>query len=344
VSWGRGRLRRCSLAPLVAVAALIATPGGAAAATPIGQAFTPSIGCAASTFIQSTSPGGSYAAPLSGVITSWSYQADAAPPSQLRLKVARSVGGNSFLVVGQSDLQPPAASVLNTFPTRISAQAGDVIGFYQSQLKPCGVSMAGFVDHFFPFTDVQPSDTPATFNMGGAFQMDIAAAIEPDADNDAFGDETQDQCPGQAGPNNGCPAAAPAPAPGTAPPTCKGLLATIVGTEGSDVRTGSQGQDVMVGLGGNDTLSGLGGNDVICGGKGADSLKGGAGNDELGGQKGNDKLYGQKGNDKLSGKSRNDTLKGGPGNDKLKGGGGSDFCKGGKGNDTASKCEDEKSV
>jgi Ca2+-binding RTX toxin-like protein len=319
MSWGRGRLvRRCSLASLVAVAALFAAPGGAGAATPIGQAFTPSIGCAASTFIQSTSPGGSYTAPLSGVITSWSYQADAAPPSQLRLKVARSVGGNSFLVVGQSDLQPPAASVLNTFPTRISAQAGDVIGFYQSQLKPCGVSMAGFVDHFFPFTDVQPSDTPATFNMGGAFQMDIAAAIEPDADNDAFGDETQDQCPGQAGPNNGCPAPAPAPTlPSGAPAICKGLAATIVGTDGNDVRSGSQGQDVIVALGGNDTLSGLGGNDVICGGAGKDTLKGGKGKDSLLGQKGKDALNG--------GPSR-------------------DFCKGGKGTDTASGCEVEKSI
>ncbi len=89
-------------------------------------------------------------------------------------------------------------------------------------------------------------------------------------------------------------------------PTCKGRLATIVGTEGNDVRKGTSGKDVIVGFGGNDKLSGLAGNDLICGGSGKDKLKGG---------KGNDKLYGEAGKD---------TLKGGPGNDKLKGGAGKD--------------------
>jgi Ca2+-binding RTX toxin-like protein len=88
--------------------------------------------------------------------------------------------------------------------------------------------------------------------------------------------------------------------------TCKGKPATILGTEGNDVRKGTSGKDAMVGLGGNDKLSGLGGNDVICGGSGKDALNGG---------KGNDKLYGEAGND---------TLKGGPSNDKLKGGAGKD--------------------
>jgi alpha-galactosidase len=109
-----------------------------------------------------------------------------------------------------------------------------------------------------------------------------------------------------------------------APPTCKGIAATIVGTEGADQITGTPGADVIVGLDGNDKISGLAGNDVICGARGNDTLKGGAGNDQLSGQKGNDKLYGQKGNDKLRGKAGNDTLKGGPGKDILKGGAGKD--------------------
>jgi Ca2+-binding RTX toxin-like protein len=96
--------------------------------------------------------------------------------------------------------------------------------------------------------------------------------------------------------------------PASAPlSTCKGRPATIVGTEGNDVRQGTSGKDVMVGLGGNDKLSGLAGKDTICGGSGKDSLNGGKGEDTLLGQKGKD------------------------------------LCKGGKGNDTASKCEVEKS-
>jgi Ca2+-binding RTX toxin-like protein len=76
---------------------------------------------------------------------------------------------------------------------------------------------------------------------------------------------------------------------------CKGEPATIVGTEGNDIRRGTPSTDVIAGLGGNDRLSGLAGNDVICGGAGKDTLKGG---------KGKDRLYGGPGKD---------TLKGGPG-------------------------------
>jgi alpha-galactosidase len=91
-----------------------------------------------------------------------------------------------------------------------------------------------------------------------------------------------------------------------APHTCKGIAATIVGTEGADQIAGTPGADVIVGLDGNDKISGLAGNDVICGARGNDTLKGGTGNDQLRGQKGND------------------TLKGGPGKDNLKGGAGKD--------------------
>ena len=90
------------------------------------------------------------------------------------------------------------------------------------------------------------------------------------------------------------------------PPTCKGKPATIVGTNGNDVRNGTPGRDVIVGLGGNDKLSGRAGNDLICGSSGKDTLKG---------DKGKDKLYGGAGRD---------TLKGGPGRDKLRGGAGRD--------------------
>jgi Ca2+-binding RTX toxin-like protein len=107
-----------------------------------------------------------------------------------------------------------------------------------------------------------------------------------------------DLTPGTSGPGT--------PPPATASPTCKGKPATIIGTDGNDVRKGTPGKDVIVGLRGNDKLSGLAGNDLICGGAGKDTLNGG---------KGNDKLFGQAGTD---------TLKGGPGKDKLKGGAGKD--------------------
>jgi hypothetical protein len=71
-------------------------------------------------------------------------------------------------------------------------------------------------------------------------------------------------------------------------PSCGGKPATIVGTNGKDVRSGTRGRDVIVGLGGNDKLSGLAGNDLICGGAGRDTLKGGGGRDVCKGGKGKD--------------------------------------------------------
>jgi Ca2+-binding RTX toxin-like protein len=100
-----------------------------------------------------------------------------------------------------------------------------------------------------------------------------------------------------------------APTPrGQAPPTCKGLAATIVGTEaGDNVKgsgrnlTGTSGPDVIVGLGGADILRGGPGNDVICGGKGRDLLEGGRGNDTLLGQAGKDSFFGKAGKDRCVG-------------------------------------------
>ena len=97
-------------------------------------------------------------------------------------------------------------------------------------------------------------------------------------------------------------------------PPCRGLPATIVGTEDDDALTGTSGPDVIHGLGGNDTIIGLGGNDLICGGGGDDELRGGPGDDEL---------------------------RGGPEDDALTGGAGTDVCRGGSQvtRDTAVNCE-----
>lgn len=142
----------------------------------------------------------------------------------------------------------------------------------------------------------------------------------------------------------GGPPPPPPPLP-TATPfrTCRGLDATVVGTDGDDEIHGTDGDDVIVGLGGNDTIDGLGGNDVICGGDGEDVLRGGSGDDVLDGGVGgdvlrgglgNDELYAKKGHDRLRGGADDDLLFGGRGNDRLNGNDGNDVLRGGQGDDT----------
>ena len=117
-------------------------------------------------------------------------------------------------------------------------------------------------------------------------------------------------------------------------PTCFGIPATIIGTEGDDVLYGTTGDDVIVGFGGNDTIDGGSGNDLICGGDGNDTLYSNSGNDKLDGGNGNDILNGGSGNDALVGGAGNDTLNGESGNDELDGGEGFDILTGGSGVDT----------
>jgi hypothetical protein len=304
------KLARTTLLAVLMASVLMAVPSGAGAATTIGQTVSPGSCTAGPTRLQTTSPGSLYAAPSEGVITSWSFQAGNAVPS-LKFKVGRPAGGNLYTIIGESPLTTPAANILNTFPIQISVQAGDLIGFYVGVAGQCGITgIPGYV-HSAAAGDIVPPNT-ATFTPLPAqmVQLDVSAQLEPDCDKDGFGDETQDQ-----NLSSCAPGTIPPPPPGG--PTCKGQPATIVGTNGSDVRTASPGRDVIAGLGGNDTLSGLAGNDLICGGKGKDRLKGGGGKDKLLGQ---------------------------AGKDNLQGGGAKDVCTGGKGDDTASKCEVEKSI
>jgi hypothetical protein len=110
-------------------------------------------------------------------------------------------------------------------------------------------------------------------------------------------------------------------------PTCRGVEATIVGTDGRDVINGTPGDDVIVAGAGSDLVRGKGGNDIICGGAGRDRLIGGAGDDVLVGEGGRDRLLGNRGDDELIGGGGNDRmLDGGPGDDVYKAGRGTDTC------------------
>ncbi len=111
-------------------------------------------------------------------------------------------------------------------------------------------------------------------------------------------------------------------------PTCDGVAATCMGTDGHDLIIGGNGDDVIVGLAGNDVIHGDEGRDLICGGPGNDAIHGAKGDDRLFGGEGNDNLFGARGDDQLFGGPGDfDVLWGGPGYDRLDGGPGAhDLC------------------
>ena len=191
------------------VSAMCVSASSATAAVTIGATFTPDLGCGSpSATLQAVSPNGQYAAPSTGVLTSWSFQADASPP-QLKFKVGRSAGGSDFTIVGDSPRQTMTPNMLNSFPTRIPVQAGDVIGYYHEGPAggdKCVRDAAPTYSTRFVNVDPAPGNT-MTYMTVGALQIDLSAVLEPDADRDGYGDETQDQCSTNAATQGPCPVA-----------------------------------------------------------------------------------------------------------------------------------------
>jgi hypothetical protein len=289
-------VRRLSLAFLVSAAMLIAIPGSASASTQIGETFPfnylndpPTAIVCGNGFTQLQSE---YTAPSDGVITSWSYQADAYIDygGRFEFKVARPIGGTNFKMIGESPPVHPEMGLLSRYPVRIPVVSGDLIGVYTLEDFECGRIAPTHVVFHTP-GDLRPPDT-TTFESESGYQLDLAATLEPDADHDGFGDETQEKCQGVAGLGSGCPVPLA---------HCMGTSATIIGTSGVDSIVGTSGRDVIAARGGNDSISGLSGNDVVCGGTGRDTIKGGKGADALLGGGSADRLYGGAGNDRLFG-------------------------------------------
>ena len=164
------------------------------------------------TWVQDTTAVGSpaYVVPAGGgVITSWSHDRGPAPATaQLRLKVFRKTAPNSYLTVGHSDFETLATAGVNTFATRVEVQGGDILGF-RITAAPISCDRSGSTgDLAVASGPLQPDPavgSSVSFGEVGAFLLNLAAKVEPDADHDGFGDETQDQCPTNGTTQGPCP-------------------------------------------------------------------------------------------------------------------------------------------
>jgi len=169
----------------------LATASSAPAATQIGETFAPTepLGNGFTT-LQSSSPGGQYAAPFAGVITSWSHRTGTGA-QQLKLKVGRPTGGSSFTIIGGSPTETAAPNAFNSFPTRIVVLPGDVIGLYASTEAPVATGAPGYAFHLSG-GDLSAGATGPFAGPLTDVKFDVSASLERDCDNDKLGDETQD--------------------------------------------------------------------------------------------------------------------------------------------------------
>lgn len=206
---------RISVAAVAAVA--IAAPAGADAAVTIGGDLAPDP-TDANACAPATSPctvanlslfaAGQSSSPIEGVVVRWRARASNDEPggTPLRLRVIRPAGNGSFTAISSSATRefPDSPMATETFATRQSIAAGDRIALDvdppSGNLRIDSSSQATWGRWQPPLGERETRAPTALFFRESMFNADV----EPDVDDDGFGDETQDNCPGQPGSAGGC--------------------------------------------------------------------------------------------------------------------------------------------
>jgi hypothetical protein len=191
------------LALTIAVLSLAFVPS-ADAATEVGN------GCAAThaqenlTLVQlsQSSTALPLAVPAAGVVTKWKVNSQFSEPLPQTFNVLRPAGTNQFTAVGEASAT--VAPGANSFDTRIPVQPGDRPGL-SSSVATLYCEGAAESDVLYFFEGNLPVGSTTIFGTDEPFVVPVVAVIEPDADGDGFGDETQDKCPQSASTQAECP-------------------------------------------------------------------------------------------------------------------------------------------
>lgn len=144
-------------------------------------------------------------APTGGVITQWKISQAAVPvPITQTLEVLRTAGPPTVQVIGESaQIVGPGS---NSFNTRIPVQAGDRLGLSAPAESPLLFCTAPGPENLLGiFVNVGPGASTKFEPIEAEARVPASAVIEPDVDNDGYGDETQDKCPQVATAQTACP-------------------------------------------------------------------------------------------------------------------------------------------
>jgi hypothetical protein len=215
-----------------AMGALLALPASGSAAVTIGETLDPSAptagiycvtGDGPATFATTALPSGTPASPIDGVVVRWRFRNDESTAISLRPRVLRS-GPGGFTGVSGGD-QTASFVGLGVFEARLPIAAGDYLGVD----FPCSSSAphVSLTERYYAGGGATVGNWVPALADGGPFRattfddvkysLMMNADVEPDADHDGYGDETQDACPGDAGTHESCPMVTPAPVTSTVP-------------------------------------------------------------------------------------------------------------------------------
>ncbi|MDX6699422.1 MAG: hypothetical protein QOE65_2819 [Solirubrobacteraceae bacterium] len=213
-------MTRRLLPSLLAAAALLALPAAAPAAVTIGSNLTgtpaDNLGsyCPGGGFCTGTNlalPATSTAAngltsPINGVVVRWRVKTGSTGNNPVAFRVLRSAGGTSFTGAGTSATESLNASTVNAttgvaeFSTRVAIRTNDSAGLNPGNSALVWANTPGATGVVWGSVNSFPSGLADNQTAAGdgqtAKELLVQAVVEPDADKDGFGDETQDGCPG----------------------------------------------------------------------------------------------------------------------------------------------------
>lgn len=201
-------LKRTGVVFALTIASLAAAPS-ASASTEVGTDCAGNGSSAGTTLVPLTrSPQSPWpiAVPAAGVVTEWNVFSTSGSLVPQKLKVVRPTGGpDEFQVIAES----PVEGILkgrNSFDTRIPVQAGDRFGLYGPDNHTLFCGEAGAGETMGRALNEVTLGSIATFTPeADGDQVPVIAAVEPDADGDGYGDETQDLCLQNPNVHGACP-------------------------------------------------------------------------------------------------------------------------------------------
>lgn len=187
----------------------------ASAATEVGNDCTATGGLEKTTFMQLARTTSS-SLPLetpAGVVTKWRVSAAVGVPTSQQLAILRATGNpNEFLTVAESAAATVGGNGVSSFDTRIPVKAGDRLAAAPGPVTGTAVPAALYClgtpgDSMGSFSGDPAVGSTNPYTPTPNLLAAISATVEPDADNDGFGDETQDKCPQSASTQEPCPLA-----------------------------------------------------------------------------------------------------------------------------------------
>jgi hypothetical protein len=153
---------------------------------------------------QNQSPTGAVTATSAGVITSVSTKQTAGQAGHtFKVKVGYlndrsfSPSANVTIRATSDSLTIAGTGSTETFATQIPIATGQGVVLFSADGTDCAFDTTDAGDQVLLNGDPEPGPGTSIFAQDGSTsaRVNLAATIEPDADGDGFGDETQDACP-----------------------------------------------------------------------------------------------------------------------------------------------------